>query len=408
MCRSTIWFLYCQWFLNMIIRYQHIPLMQTFFALILLELFLMGSGRFLEFGPLTLRMIFFILAIALSFFMYLMHLQIKKYVLWFVLVQLSLLSFSSFVGILNGANISLVLEDIKPLLYFFMILPFAVFIKNYQSIILVVNIIKFSSFLMMLFYLIFISLLYFSFINFDAIYSLVSEGSDDIMFRGAGSDEPGFFYKGFLYLNVGFIFFIFSPKKLDKVVAFFLFISILLTFTRGFIVALALSFIYLFLVEIKNKKSFFALVSIVLLIFILIPYYMTFVGERSESDIMRIIQIRQVIENISVVSLLIGHGFGVGIPIRPVHLEIAYLEIFHKQGLMGLLFWFLIIWMITKQYLTIKYKNHIVKSFFLSSVFVFMQSLTNPFINNPIGLAMVLVTLVSLIYIKNNEKEIYE
>jgi len=58
--------------------------------------------------------------------------------------------------------------------------------------------------------------------------------------------------------------------------------------------------------------------------------------------------------------------------------------------------------------MTIKYKNHIVKSFFIGSIFVFMQSLTNPFINNPIGLSMVLISLISLKYIQKNEKNYKE
>ena len=368
----------------------------------------MGSGRFLEFGPLTLRMVFFVFAISLSVFIYSYRLKIKSYILWLLYIHLTLLSFSTSVGILNGAELSLIVEDVKPLLYFFMILPFAIFIKSNQSIKLVTNSIKFSSFIMMIIYLMLIAMIYFGLIDFKTVYHLISENSNDIMFRGSSSSEPQFFYKGFLYLNIGFIFFLLSPKKLDKYIALLLLISILLTFTRGFLLGLMLAFMYSFMVELKNKKSFFYFLIILLLIIIIFPIYMNFVGERGGSVRVRMIQIEQVIDSIGVLSLFIGHGFGIGVPIKPVHMEVAYLEIFHKQGLLGLIFWFAIIWMITKQYMTIKYKNHIVKSFFIGSIFVFMQSLTNPFINNPIGLSMVLISLISLKYIQKNEKNYKE
>ena len=56
-------------------------------------------------------------------------------------------------------------------------------------------------------------------------------------------------------------------------------------------------------------------------------------GDRSQSDAGRIAQIKEVISMTSVLSSFIGNGFGIGIPSRPVHMEISYLEIFHKQGI---------------------------------------------------------------------------
>ena len=73
-------------------------------------------------------------------------------------------------------------------------------------------------------------------------------------------------------------------------------------------------------------------------------------GDKNWSDIIRRRQIQQVFERISIPSFLIGHGFGIGVPVRKIHMEIAYLEIFHKQGLIGLVFWLILFFVIWHHY----------------------------------------------------------
>ena len=115
--------------------YKKKILANFFFSLVLLELFLMGSGRFLEISFLTVRMIFFVFLLSLSLIVYIYQMKIKNYVLWLTFIHIAILSFSSLVGLLNDANLLSIAIDIKPLLYFFMILPFVLFIQKYESII---------------------------------------------------------------------------------------------------------------------------------------------------------------------------------------------------------------------------------------------------------------------------------
>jgi hypothetical protein len=127
-------------------------------------------------------------------------------------------------------------------------------------------------------------------------------------------------------------------------------------------------------------------------------------GDRSTSDAGRIVQVEEVAERITVLSVLIGHGFGMGIPARPVHMEISYLEIFHKQGIIGLLFWGVLLFMLIKKYMA-AVPSQMGDAFFFSSVFVFFQSLTNQFINNPIGLSITLLSLVALDHLKKTNSD---
>ena len=53
----------------------------------------------------------------------------------------------------------------------------------------------------------------------------------------------------------------------------------------------------------------------------------------------RLSTIREVEEDITASSLLWGHGLGIGVPSRPQEMEITFLEIFHKEGLIGVSVW---------------------------------------------------------------------
>jgi O-antigen ligase len=86
-------------------------------------------------------------------------------------------------------------------------------------------------------------------------------------------------------------------------------------------------------------------------------------------------------------------------------MEIVYLEVFHKQGIVGLSFWGLVIllnWLLYRR--AVKNNNfQRAAPFLLSVVLVYLQSLTNPYLNNPIGLTMISVSLVCLNLLGNKK-----
>jgi O-antigen ligase len=214
------------------------------------------------------------------------------------------------------------------------------------------------------------------------------------MFRG----ENGlFFYKGFLYLNIAFFFYYLDSSKRSLIISIFIAATILLTLTRGFILSLGISMFlyYVFLNGNLVKKILFLLLTLLIVVLYLM-YIMPNLGDRSISNTDRIIQMKQVFESTTLFTSLIGHGFGIGVPIRPGHMEISYLEIFHKQGLFGLSFWILLFVFIVFYYSKIRTSEHryVADAFFLGTFFIYIQTFTNPFLNNPIGMTFVIITLL--------------
>lgn len=357
---------------------------------ILFELFLLGGGRFVDIGPLSLRMILFFLAQIFTIIALFYHnIDLKLFIIFIFFIIL--LSISTLVGILDGAALSLVFEDIKPLSYFIMIFFFSLLINSEQKVFLVENTIKICSFILMFAYLTILTGIYFNYIDFNSFYSQMNE-TGEVFFR----PNIGFFYKGFLYLNVGFLFFLFSDKKSHKLIAALLLLAIILTFTRGLFLSVgATLLIYMVFFVRKNLNNMMNIALSVIFVVLISPWFFAQLGDRSTSDNVRIVTYEQVKESITPFSFFFGHGFGVGVEERPVHMEISYLEIFHKQGLVGLFFWLLILVMVMWSYLKIRKKENrlIALPFVLSVVLIYIQTATNPFLNNPIGMSMVLITL---------------
>lgn len=362
------------------------------FLLISLEVFLMGSGRILEIGPVTIRMILFSVAIIFSFFLISLNKPVSA-IIYFLLFYFCLATgISVFIGISNGALLDHVFLDVKPLLFFLMIL-FIFFSIDGDSISKVYRVVILSASLLSVFYFCFLFLVYFDFVGYDLVYVFLSALSDDFMFRGSGSESPFLFYKGFIFLCVGLVFAVFHARWLLSLIFF---AAILLTFTRGFVVALFLSFFIYWALSLRRVGSVvlfcFCALTFSIVIYSAIGYMI-----KPESDSIRLVQIDQVFDMTSWISLLFGHGFGIGVDVRPIHMEIAWLEVFHKQGLVGLLFWFFCFFVLLASYINLRHKNELDKSFFVGSLVIFTQSLTNPYMNNPMGLFFLMVSMVYLV-----------
>ncbi|SJN48235.1 hypothetical protein FM120_20905 [Sphingobacterium faecium PCAi_F2.5] len=367
--------------------------------MIIIEIVIGGSGRLVEFGSLSLKMVFFLIAMLISFFSLnrVDSKEISNLQIVFLLVLLLGFCLAAF----NNAQIEFLIEDIKPLLFMFMINYFAINIKSLKNIQFVSSLIKWSSLFMAIIYLLIVFGLYVGVIDFSKFYQQQSEGSE-IFFRG----ELFFFYKGFLYLGVGFFFLVLSDRKIDQIFALILFAALCLTLTRGFI--LAASLIYLYHIFFVNKSfllKIFILFFVLGAIIYLLPLLFDTLGNKSESDLVRVVTINQVLDQMSFFSFFFGHGFGNGVQIRPVHMEISFLEIFHKQGVLGLFFWSYLLYMVFNNYKKIETSQfkHIAMPFTLSVVFVYIQSFTNPFVNNPIGISIIIITIVVLVRLRQME-----
>ncbi|MBI2966569.1 MAG: hypothetical protein HYY40_01985 [Bacteroidetes bacterium] len=373
------------------------------FIAVLLELFMGGGGRITEFGFLTLRMILFFLMIAINIPVFLISKKINKYVIELMMIFTLYLIFYCTIGFFNNISFAKIFEDIKPLTYFYSMLFFYNNINEWSDIKYIIKILKISSLIMAVVYIFIYFIMNLGIVDFSTIYSALSI-SDEFYFRG----EHAFFYKGFFYLCIGFIFFVSENNVSSKYLSILIFIAIILTFTRGFILSLIVSYIILelFFKKVSVKTLFILVFNIFILVMIFSFFTTQEIGDKTVSDNIRLTTIRQVYETTGFVSSFIGHGFGQGVAIRKIHMEISFLEIFHKQGLFGLFLWLYIFVLIVKFYnQTVKNKNnYYAKPLLISSIFVYVVSFTNPFINNPIGMSMLIISMIGLNILGNERK----
>jgi hypothetical protein len=379
-------------------------------CIIIFELCLGGSGRSIALNDvLTLRMILFLLSLVYATLIFLSGKPFRKFIAAITIFFAFTVIFSTLVGFWNGSSAEYIFEDVKGLSYFPAILFFSCTIDNYKKILLVSNIVKISSVLLLIFELSILLAIQLGILNYSDFY-LPLALSEQFVFRA----EPLFVYKGFLYLCVGFFFFYLEKSFLSRSLSALLILGIYLTDTRGFLIfTILIPVLYSAFENISNKKFlrvFLFLLAVIGVAMKGVFSTLTTVMSKDESDFIRIQTFREFYERINNTSMFIGHGFGSGVPIRPMHMEISFLEIYHKQGIVGLLFWIVVLIYIVSKFLSI-YKNHKLKTIalplVLSSIFIYIQSFTNPFINNPIGMSFIIITCVSLdVLSQQNVKEL--
>lgn len=372
-----------------------------FFLYFFLEICLGGAGTIFSFGSFTLRKINFTLGVLFMAYLYVVKQRINRNVANITLLFLLLLVLSTVVGFLHYGNNAKVSENLL-MQSFFLILPlYALFINTTSQIDLFTRMIRFSALILAFCYLILLVLIFFDIIPFITVYESIEDSQE---FFGRG--ESAFWYKGFLYLCIG-VFFLSTSKHvvLKRVAQIFIWIAIILTFTRGFILAI---FITGLIFNVFFKKIVYGILIVISGLILYFSFGSAFQEasfDRTESDQVRYLQIDQVKSRVTPTSFIIGNGFGEGVPIRDNHMEINYLEIFHKQGLIGLIFWIFILTHIIVGYLKIRENSEFeikLRPFVLSSFFVFFQSLTNPFLTNSIGMNIIMATIVAIEVLKRN------
>lgn len=386
------------------------------FYLVLLEISLGGGGRLTSVGDVTLRMLLFLVAMIYTIVNF-SKLKSEQLVLTFSF--LTLLVFSSFVGVINNAQSVFVVEDIKILSYFPMMLFFYLNINSSKVIANVINLIKISSVALSAAYIIIRFGLELDFLDKQQFYDSTA-ASAEFMFRS----DSIFLYKGLLFSSIGCFFFIFDGQNRSKwdratqtLCVILIIYSIFMTYTRGLLIGLFGSgFLGYMFYAFNNRK-----ISKIVFYVLIVVAFGTFFSEnimanisdvrsvgQDESDSIRLVTITQVFEMMTPLSILIGHGFGIGVAMRDNHMEISYLEIFHKQGLLGLSFYVYLLVKLIYNYSGIandRTKSYVEKmqglSFIAASIFVYIQSTTNPLINNPIGISVILISIVATDTIKS-------
>lgn len=369
--------------------------LRYFCYLLMMEVFLMGSGQDLHvIGFLTLRMVNFLVAMYISFRYLLLSGDFPKTILLLVVVFTLPLVLSLLVAYIVGSDMSLVFDDIKPITYFYMIF-FYYFISSSEKIInRAFDILLLAAKIMTVFYLIYVLLTdILGIIPYAVAYQLDSFNS--FMFRGIGS---AVYYKGFVYLPIAAVGFL---RKRQYVWLVLTALAIYFSYTRGLYLLLLFGLLFFYF-----KTRYVDVVKLVTLILLAVLFYalaeefgifsfeQSFMDNREDSDYTRVAIVNQVYDAITWWSAIIGHGFGFGIEERSSYMEISYMDIFHKQGLFGLTVWLLLLAFVIYFANSASQKNKETADFWMTAVLmVYLQSFFNPYINNPMGLTVILMGL---------------
>lgn len=379
------------------------------FIVLIAELVIGGGGRLTSIGPVSLRMVLFAAAMILTAIYFLRGRQLPKTFTIFFVGFVSSLVLALIIGISSGAETRLWVEDIKPLSYVLILLFFVFVSEDTSAMRHVPGIITAGALLMAISFFIVLILIHSGAMPFLSFYDRVI-GTGEFFFRA----ETTFFYKGFIYLCIALIFIFFIHNRFRTVTMIVLCAAILLTFTRGFVFALAVTYLFYALFERKHVPLVIGGAALLAILFFSKPviYQLSsqlhelkgltedvpkdkLLGNRDESDEGRIQQAKEVFTAVTPLTAIVGHGFGNGVASRPVHMEVSYLEIFHKQGIVGLAVWSYLFYLLMRSY-TSSSRSALAKSYYFSACFVFFQSMTNQFINNPIGLSFALLALTYL------------
>ena len=369
-----------------------------FCYVMLFELFLMGSGEDLPLaGGLTLRWLNFFIGVGASLYMFVRSDDFPKSILAFILVYTAQLLIGWMLAFIFDSEMAYLMVDFKPLIYFYIVLFFYYMMTSELMIKRVVDILLLCVKIMTVLYLIYMTLT-----DILGLFSMTGENyhsvddSGSFMFRGVGSS---LFYKGFVYLPIGALGFFWRKQYVWMALSI---LAIYFTYTRGLYVLLAFGLLAFYLKT--HEVNIFKIVGLMLVILLLyevaevfeiFQFDDTYMENREESDSVRLITIDQVFDRITWWSILIGHGFGQGVPERAAHMEISYLDIFHHQGLFGLSFWVALFIAILKYGNSVagKYKEE--AAFFMTAaMMIFLQSCFNPYINNSIGMSITLLAFV--------------
>lgn len=349
-----------------------------------------GSGRLFEItSDITFRYIMFFLGLLILLYKFCFsRIMIKKKEMIVLLLGTFFIPMG-FVS-MGGNDLSLAFDDIKPFLFF--LLSFIILSQSEENSKLIIE--KFLTYLIVvpvlmgIIQIILILLIKYNFLSFYAFYAFGESTSNEIMFRG---EDGLFFYKGFFFLGIGCIY-AFIKKK--YFIALFLFICIYLTQTRGLLLASIFS-ILLYIVFTSRKQIafvFFLISPAVFYFLYLITLKILFLREDvGDSNVVRFKDLEFLLNIDNIFQAFFGHGWGAEIRDR-AKLENVFMEIFYKSGILGLLSSFVIVIYI------FLHKNNKYNPFLYFTVFSFLFSQSNPFIFTPMGIILLIVSMLSFRY----------
>jgi hypothetical protein len=429
---------------------------KTLFVAVLLDVALGGNGYLIHVFGLRPREIFFVLCLAwVVLRLTCIHpTGIDKNVVWLSIAFFVITTFDALLGYYNGNRVGAIIAEIKPLAYFPMLLFFVIAIRTRRDITLVAGILVACGMLLAVTYL--LVLLLAAIGLFDRVQLAATlQASDEFIFRRL--PFVGFFYKGDFYICVAVIFLLFDPFRRTKVLATIGIVAVAMTLTRGLALALVASIFVGIALNQNRRRAVLLVAQCALLLAVLffaekaeiagqpLPASQAVSPEKTagtapklvvapvesafstlspppqaarpektdlaasdqqspvpgtmqrSGDYRRLDDFKFIWERLDPAMVLFGRGLGAPIAGRD-RIETTYPEMLYKQGLPGLL-----VWLMIALYTVYLYRNippetkQFGSAFLLSTIYVYVVTATNTFLTGSIGMAVVFISLASLL-----------
>jgi hypothetical protein len=374
-------------------------MIDTLFTVTLAELFMGGGGRLLHMGPVTLRMILFAICLvvgAVAILFRLRSMDGQRLAFGLVMTYLLVHVFGLLIGAVNGAEFSDMISEFQQSLYWLAAPFFALVLQSPTMVYKTSVLVRLAGVLLALGYIAVLALLAIGRLSILEVLPILTD-SGEVIVRG----ENFLFYKGFLYLGLAIIFFVAIRGRFWRTLVILVGVALVLTLTRGFLLSVSVSVLLMLAAQGRRVVAGMALVAVAIgafIVFIYVPSLNEKISSsQTESNTQRQQDFREIVDHVTPQSLLIGEGYGAMVNDR-FNIENTFLWAVWKLGVTGLLFWVMPLGLCAYYYLKIPNRSgHATASaFFFGTVLVNFQTLTNPYLNNPIGLSFVIAAIFSL------------
>jgi O-antigen ligase len=177
--------------------------------------------------------------------------------------------------------------------------------------------------------------------------------------------------------------------------------ALILTLTRGLIISTSFSIIVLLVIQRRYTAVFFSMILVALAAFAVWVYLPSandsLVNSRVVSNQQRLDDMDYMLHYATLKTVLLGEGYGTLIDYR-MNIENTFMWALWKLGILGLAFWVMPFVLCLRYFLAIPRarSNGLACGFLCGTVLIYTQTMTNPFLNNPIGLSFVIMSIFSL------------
>jgi hypothetical protein len=374
-------------------------MMRTLFTISLLELFIGGGGRLTAIGPVSLRMALFAACLCATAVAMLFPRRRSDGVLLamlLVLIYLLVHVAALIVGAVYSGDGSEIFTEFQQSLYWLAAPFFALMIQSEQDVLRYARVVQIAGVVLACLYLLVLVGLITTLLPLHLVRAIIGP-SGEVSFRSG----EFFIYKGFVYLGISIVFFVALRGRYWVPIATVVAFAMVFTFTRGFLISTAASVLLMLCFQERWRAAvpaLFLVVCAAFVVWVYLPSLDTRVLDNYDASTnARLQDLWYMIDHVTLKTLLIGEGFGSMINDRYL-VENTFLWALWKLGVAGLIFWVFPLVLCVYYYSKIpdRRTSPLANAYFFGTVLVYLQTMINPYVNNPIGLSFVLLSMFSL------------